>query len=370
MLKIFHTADIHLDSPFSSLTPAASEERRAGLRHTFRRMMEYAASAAVDLVLIPGDLFDCSFISRDTADMLRDCLSAVSCPVVISPGNHDPYTPSSIYASGRLPGNVYIFKTESPSCFEFPELGVAVWGSAFTRDRYENSVLASIHTLREGMVNILCQHGDTRSLLSTKAPLAPRDIAYRGFTYAALGHIHVPPEPVTIDKSTVAYPGCPEGRSFDEPGFGGALMVGIDNGLVTLDKIIFAERRYMVERLDITGADDDAYTADSLNDLIASRAYGPETCLRVILEGEVALAYRPDTDALAAKCAGGLSLLELRERTSPMFDSAYLEEDISLRGAFYRALAEKIKTGDEQTRAVASEALRAGLAALDGRNAL
>ena len=367
MLKIFHTADVHLDSPFSSLPPAASEERRAGLRKTFRRMMDYAAEEKVDMALIPGDLFDSSFISRDTADMLRDCLSAVSCPIIISPGNHDPYTQNSIYASGRLPDNVYIFKTENPSCFDFPELGVAVWGSAFTRERYENSVLASIHGLREDRINILCQHGDTRSLLSTKAPLSPRDIAYRGFTYAALGHIHVPPEPVVINNTTVAYPGCPEGRSFDDPGFGGALMVRIENNAVSLEKIIFAERRYMVEQIDITGASDDGFTSEKIKNLITERGYGSETYLRIILRGDVALAYRPDIATLTTTCAGELSLLELRDDTTPVFDSAYLEDDISLRGAFYRVIAEKLKNGDEYTRRVAAEALRVGLAALDGR---
>ncbi len=367
MIKIFHTADLHLDSPFSSLTPLESDERRAGLRKTFRRMMEYAAREAVDLVLIPGDLFDCYFISRDTTDMLRDCLSAVNCPVIISPGNHDPYTPGSIYASGKLPDNVYIFKTETPSNFDFPSLGVCVYGSAFTRDRYENSVLASIYSLPENRINILCQHGDTSSLLSQKAPLSPRDIAYKGFTYAALGHIHVPPEPVVIGGTTVAYPGCPEGRSFDEPGFGGALLVTIDGSKTTLEKIRFSDRRYMVENLDITGADNDSAVSEKIKELIASRGYGSETALRINLVGEVGLNYRPDTAALAQSLSGDLILLEIRERTLPCFDAAYLESDLSLRGAFYRMLAEKMHTGDEYSRRVAAEALRAGLAALDGR---
>lgn len=367
MLRIFHTADVHLDSPFSSLSPAASEERRTGLRRTFRRMMDYAAEQKVDLVLIPGDLFDCSFISRDTALMLCESFSAVSCPVVISPGNHDPYTPGSIYASGKLPDNVHIFKTENPSHFDFPQLGAAVWGCAFTRERYENSVLASIHALREDRINILCQHGDTRSLLSTKAPLSPRDIAYRGFTYAALGHIHIPPEPIVIDRTTVAYPGCPEGRSFDDPDFGGALMVTIQNGVTTLEKIRFAENRYMTERLDITGAADDGSTADKITLLISERGYGPETSLRVILEGEVPVEYRPDTAFLTEKCKGSLPVLDIKERTLPCYDAAYLDEDLTLRGAFYRILAEKMQNGDEFTRRAAAEALRYGLAALDGR---
>ncbi|NLW74543.1 MAG: DNA repair exonuclease [Clostridiales bacterium] len=367
MIKIFHTADLHLDSPFSSFPIAKSEERRVGLRRTFKRMMEYAAREAVDLILISGDLFDCSYISRDTSQILRECFGAVSCPVVISPGNHDPYTPGSIYASGILPENVYIFKTESPFKFDFPELGITVWGAAFTRERYDGSVLAAIPGLPDDRINILCQHGDTRTMLSQYAPLSPRDIAYKGFTYAALGHIHVPPEPVTLGDTTIAYPGCPEGRSFDEPGFGGALLVNIEGKKVKIENIRFAERRYMVEQLDITGAGDDSLVAGKIRELIKSRGYGPETALRIILVGEVALGYKPNTETLAANCAGELDLLEVRERTLPCFDVGYLAEDFSLRGVFYRVLAEKIQEGSEYERQVAAAALRYGLAALDGR---
>jgi exonuclease SbcD len=367
MLKIFHTADLHLDSPFSSLPTAKSEERREGLRRTFMKMMEYAAREAVDLILISGDLFDCSYISRDTSQILSKCFGAVSCPVVISPGNHDPYTPGSIYASGILPGNVYIFKTESPSKFDFPGLGVRVWGSAFTRERYDGSVLASIFSLPEDRINILCQHGDTRSPLSHHAPLSPRDIAYKGFTYAALGHVHVAPDPVVIGETTVAYPGCPEGRSFDEPDFGGALLVTIEDKKTRLEKIRFAERRYMVEQLDVTGADNDSFVAGKIRELIREKGYSGDTALRIILVGEVSLGYKPNTDALAADCAGELYLLEVRERTLPCFDAGYLEDDLSLRGVLYRVLAEKMRQGSEYDRQVAAAALRYGLAALDGR---
>lgn len=373
MIKILHTADLHLDSAFSSLTQSKSEERREGLRNTFRKMMAYAAEEKVDIVLMPGDIFDCSYISRDTSDILCSCFESLPCPVVIAPGNHDPYTQGSIYASGRLPKNVYVFSSENPTHFDFPELNLAVWGAAFTRDRYENSVLASIRGLDPQKINILCQHGDTHSTVSTKAPLSVKDIAYRGFVYAALGHIHVPPEPVKVTSSdgerttTVAYSGCPEGRSFDEPGFGGAIIAETDGKDTTLRRIRFAEKRYMVEELDVSDADSDSVIADRVKKLISDKNYGNETSLRVILRGEVASTLHPDTASIASSAVGELYLLEIRDRTLPCFDVEFLENDISLRGALYRSLAEKLASDDEYERRVAAEALRVGLAALDGR---
>lgn len=366
MIKILHTADLHLDSPFSSLSPAKSEERRAELRDIFIKMMEFAAGN-VGLVLIPGDLFDRAFVNRDTLDRLCRGFETAGCPVVICPGNHDPYTPDSIYATGHFPPNVHIFNSETPSFFDFPDLGVRVWGAAFTSERFVSAPLLRIPQLPTDRINLLCQHGDTR-LTSQKCPLNVRDIVYRGFIYAALGHVHLPPEPVASDKTTVAYCGCPVGRSFDEPGWGGAWLVTVNAGGAQLERLRFSDKRYMVERLDITGAGDDREIAEKLTALIASKDYGTETALRVILEGDVPPGFRPDLTLLTKLCASSLELLELRERTVPCFDASYLENDLTLRGAFYRILLPKLREGDERERHIAAEALRAGLAAIDNRD--
>lgn len=368
MIKIFHTADLHLDSPFSSLPPSLSEQRRGELRQIFLDMMKYAADNGADLVLIPGDLFDSAYVSRDTADLLHRGFSSVGCPVVICPGNHDPFTPDSIYAHGNFPDNVYIFNDETPSCFDFPALGVSVWGAAFVRPLMENTPLVRIPRLDPNRINILCQHGDTRNLLSKKCPINVRDIAYRGFTYAALGHIHMADEPALVESSTVAYSGCPVGRSFDEPGWGGALMVTVgDDRTVKWEKLRFATKRYMVEKLDVSGVADYNDAATRIKALISDRSYGAETSLRVVLEGEIAPHVSLPLTTLTRLCQGELAHLELRDRTIPVFDTAYLEADMTLRGAFYRELLPLLAEGTPRERQVAAEALRAGLAAIDNR---
>ena len=368
MIKIFHTADLHLDSPFSSLPPSLSEQRRGELRQIYLDMMKYAAEQKADLVLIPGDLFDSSYVTRDTADLLHRGLSLVGCPVVICPGNHDPFTPDSIYAREKMPDNVYIFSDDAPTCFNFDHLNVSVWGAAFVRPLMENTPLVRIPRLNPDRINILCQHGDTRNLLSKTCPINVRDIAYRGFTYAALGHVHMPDEPSVIDNATVAYSGCPIGRSFDETGWGGALMVTIgDDRSVSIENVRFAAKRYMVEKLDISGITDYTEAVTRIEALIRDKQYGKETSLRVILEGEIAPAVSLPITTLTRKCQEAVAYLELKDRTLPIFDTAYLENDMTLRGAFYRQLLPLLSQGSERERAVAAEALRAGLAAIDNR---
>ena len=89
-MKIFHTGDVHLDSPFSLLGAKQAEERRRDARESFSSMMRYAKEWGADMVIISGDIFETSFVTRETVALLRRDFSMLDCPVVIAPGNHDP----------------------------------------------------------------------------------------------------------------------------------------------------------------------------------------------------------------------------------------------------------------------------------------
>ena len=370
MIRILHCGDLHLDSPFSSLTHEKSEMRCRELRETFTYMMNYAMSENIDLVLIAGDLFDSGFVFRDTLSLLCARFSALACPVVISPGNHDPYTADSLYAAGKLPENVHVFSSETPARFDFPAIGVSVTGYAFTSDRYESNPLDAPMPLHPKHINVLLGHADITSPISKYAPIPLRSLEKSGFAYAALGHVHNPPRAIRIGKTTAAYSGVAEGRSFDEQGFGGARLVTVertDHGIsVTTKRLVFSHRRYMIEQVEVDGAERDEDVADKIGERIRLQGYGPETALRVVLRGAVALNYTPDIEGIAEQCRGELYLLEVQDMTSPIFDAAYLREDKTIRGELYRALESQLNSEDERQRKVASLALQYGLKALDG----
>ena len=123
----------------------------------------------------------------------------------------------------------------------------------------------------------------------------------------------------------------------------------------------------MGEKLDISGITDYTEAVTRIEALIRDKQYGKETSLRVILEGEIAPAVSLPITTLTRKCQEAVAYLELKDRTLPIFDTAYLENDMTLRGAFYRQLLPLLSQGSERERAVAAEALRAGLAAIDNR---
>ena len=378
MLKILHCGDFHLDSPFSSLSaadPARGEERRRGLCRVFSRVLRLASDEGCGAVLISGDVFDCSYICPDTVAAMSEAFAGFGGPVVISPGNHDPYTEGSVWASrsSGFPENVHIFRSEELSCFDFPELALTVWGYAFNCDRMEQSPLSGRGSLeRPGRVGVLCAHADILSPISKYAPLTPRELADSGLALAALGHIHNPPEPTLYGKTLAAYCGFPEGRGFDEQGFGAVSVITFEDGRVSdIRRVCVGEHRYLCTSVNISGAGSDAEAAAAVTQAIDKLEQPGATSLSLPLTGEVPAEYLPDVRKIrgAAESAEGYSLysLEITDGTLPLMDGGALAEDMTVRGELYRTLLPMMQNGSPEERRTAASALRIGLRALDGR---
>ena len=190
-IRIFHTGDVHLDSPFSRLESARAEVRRRELRGVFTSMMLYAKTQKVDIVLISGDLFDVGYAGEDTVSLImREFEKAPECKFVISAGNHDPYSPRSVYKLKKFPDNVYIFNSPELSRFTFEDIGVDVWGWSFISDSLYDNPLKGRVAEDNGRIPLLCAHCDITSAASVYAPVNVADIERFGAAYSALGHIH------------------------------------------------------------------------------------------------------------------------------------------------------------------------------------
>lgn len=367
LLRVFHAADFHLDSPFAGMDLKSSDARRRTLLSVFLSALHRAVEDGCQLILLSGDLFDSGYVTTDTLEAVKAGLKACPLPVVIAPGNHDPFVPGGVF-SGDWPDNVTVFSSETLTYADFDALGVRVHGYAFTSDSYTAHPLSGGVALHPTYWNLLCAHADLASPLSRYAPIAPAELAASGFDYAALGHIHKSPAPQTLGKSLVAYAGFPMGRGFDELGNGSALEIALDRskGSVALTRLVLSTQRYVIEALDITGAARSGDAAEKLQRLISEKGYGTETCLRVVLTGAVTPGFPAELSL--GRETFGTALLEIRNDTVPLYDADALESDPTLKGAFYRELCEQLRSPDEYSRRVAAEALRIGLLALDGRS--
>ena len=367
MLKIFHCADIHLDSPFSLFSPRESESRRTELRAAFTSAIMYAREAKVDLFLISGDLFDSEFVTRETTELiLREFKRSPEIKFFISPGNHDPFTPGSFYATAEFPANVHVFGP-ARECVHLPELGADIYGFAFNSSELLKSPVAGWGELDGEKINVLVCHGDMTGANSTAGPVTKADIAASRFDYVALGHIHKGTGVLCENGVHYAYPGCLEGRGFDEQGYKGALCGTLEKGKAALKEVRFSRRRYESVSVDIGGISEKTLALEKIRREI--KPFTDDTALRITLTGEQTESFV----ILPEEIGRGREYpyyIELIDNTFAAPDMGELEKSNTIKGVFYRNVTAKLQAADpagEEYR-VLSMALKYGLAALDGRS--
>ena len=252
-VKIVHAADFHLDSAFGALSAEQARQRRRESRELLTRLSNYVNQNGVDLVLLAGDLFDSDTTYRETLEALSEALGAMQARVFIAPGNHDPYSAKSPYATLSWPENVHVFTSKTVERVELPELGCAVYGAAFTAPVQDESLLAGFRAPEDDFIHLMVLHGDISATESRYDPLTKGQIKESGIDYLALGHTHQFGGFLREGQTTYAYSGCPEGRGFDELGEKGILTGTVERGKAELSFVPFARRRYEVLNVDVTG---------------------------------------------------------------------------------------------------------------------
>lgn len=354
MLKIIHAADLHLDSPFAGLSPDQAALRREEQRGLLDRLADLANEEQADLVLLAGDLLDGKRVYRETADLLARTLARIKAKVFIAPGNHDPYGAGSPYAQPIWPDNVHIFTSPRPEAVPLPERNCTVYGAAFTQEQRGDSPLSGFTAAGEGL-NLMVLHGNTQG--RDYAPISPADIAASGLNYLALGHIHQSSGLQKSGHTYWAYPGCPEGRGFDELDDKGVLVLNVETGHVEARFHSLALRRYRILEVSLTGC------ADPLNTILAELP--PQTqsdIFRIRLTGEFAMDAQT-LSTLERALSPRFHALELQDRTRmPRNLWARAEED-TLTGLFLQTMAARCAEAPEDK--MLDLAVRFGLAALE-----
>lgn len=357
-MRVLHAADLHLDSPFRGLSAGKARQRRQESRDLLRRLADLANDRRAELVLLSGDLFDGAQVYRDTLEHLTEALASIRCPVCIAPGNHDPHCAGSPYRTLRWPENVHIF---APGPIQAVEVGdCTVYGAAFAAAEQPESPLAGFTAPDDARLRIGCLHADTN--LGPYGPLRREEIAGSGLDYLALGHIHQCSGLLRQGDTWYAYPGCPEGRGFDETGEKGVLFGTVARTGTELVLLPLCRRHYKILEADVTGR-----TPREALDAVLTAEHS-EDILRVLLTGETGEVL-PDLRALADAFGHRCFHLDLRDRTRPGEDLWSRAGEDSLRGLFLRELRRRYDSAaTEEERQSAAAAARLGLAAMDHRD--
>ncbi len=345
MVKLLHAADLHLDSPFAGLEPEEALARRRLQRGLPLALARLARAEGCSLLLLAGDVFDGARVTPETVEALQTAFEEAALPVLIAPGNHDPYVPGSPWVQAAWPGNVHIF-TGGWTGMALPDLGCRIWGAAFRGG--EAHGLLGTAPRAEGYLEIGLLHGELAAA-GPYNPMAEADVANSGLAYLALGHIHRPRLPAAVGGTWVGWPGVTLGRGFDEPGDHGTLVVTVDETGCTGRLRVLPGPRYHLCSV----------RAGTMPDL-------PEDCqgdyIRLEVTGEGGPA---DCEALERALAGRCRSLRVIDRTVPPADLWAEAGTGSLRGLALERLLAAHAAGDPSAAAAA----RYLIAALEGRDA-
>ena len=354
-MKILHLADTHLDRVFGAADDRRdAARRRTGLRDALSRALAAGRAEGVAAVVLAGDIYEHASVTADTVAFLAGELERAKVPVLVTPGNHDPYVAGSAWQLATWPANVHVFGADHVEAFELGD--AVVWGAAFCAATAPAGVPDRFSAPSDGRTHLLAIHAaltgerwadEGRHRSVTRAQLEATNVAR-----VLLGHFHD-----GYDDDLLCYPGSPEPLGWGERhGDHGASIVEVSAAGVTARHVPIATRRYVERAVSVAGA---AGSSDIEALAGAEVAHAPGACLRLILEGEVAPGCAIDRDALSERLGGDLEQLVVVDRTRPAYDLQAIARERSVRGRF---VARMLVRDD----AVAGEAVLAGLRALDG----
>ena len=388
MLRLLHTADVHLGARHADLGDAASAQRERQFA-AFRTSVDLAIAEQVDLFLVAGDLFDSNVqpgrsVERVAAELGR--LAQARIRSVLIPGTHDVYDRSSVYRAYDLPAlagtrpaeeMVTILTPERP-WIHLPSLDAVVHGPVFATKRAPHSPLrdlaaaeAPAATWRIGLLHASVSiPGRTEH---DEVVVTLDEIGASGLDYLALGHWHSA-QRSKAKGVTYAYSGAPEPVAVDQDRAGKVLLVTLEERDGA--KVVSVEER-VVGRTSFRSLDVDAATVASqpaLVDKLRSTA-DPDLVLDVRLIG-----VRPDTldlEPLEVEEALKEAYLRVRVRDAsrPALTEGALPPAETIAGAFIRSVEGRIAdleaSGDDPAQREAAElrdALRLGRLLLAGQD--
>ena len=340
-LKLLHSADWHLDSPFASFPESQRKQLRATQQRIPEKIAELCRREGCDLVLLSGDLFD-GTPSRDTVESVKAALARCAVPVLISPGNHDFCAPGSPWLEEHWPENVHVF-TGSLESVVVESLNCRIWGAAF-QSMDSPGLLENFRADCREAYAVTVLHGDPSQANSPYNPVTAAQVRDSGLDYLALGHIHKAGT-FRAGSTLCGWPGCPMGRGWDETGDKGVYLVNLEPDAAQISPISLGLPCFREESVDIAGDAQSALEA-VLPPVESADHY------RITLKGQ------GDADIPALlRTFSHVPNLELLGKTEAPLDVWGTESEDTLEGVYFGLLKQKLE------EASAEEARRIRLAA-------
>ena len=355
-MKIIHCSDLHLDAKMeSNLSRMQARERKRELLLTFEKMIEYAEENEVRAIIIAGDLFDGTHITKAAGRLVEEqIINHPQIDFLYLKGNHEKE--NFLAGMDSIPQNLKVF-ADSWTSFRYGN--VTVTGVELTaensRSIYDSLVLA------QDEVNIVVLHGQESQYegRDSTEKINIRALQNKYIDYLALGHIHEYKYQKLDNRGSYCYCGCLEGRGFDECGQKGFVLLEIEDGKITHTFHPFARRTLYEVRVDISGCNTITETVERINEAVSS--ISEDSLVKIVLTGELTMDAQQDTIYLRKKFEERFYFVKIYDETRLAVNYEDYRMDQSLKGEFIRLL-EKADLPKEEK----DDVILTGIRALSG----
>ena len=360
-MKIIHCADIHADSAMkSNFEGEKKNKRREEIVDAFARMVDFANKNEVKAVIIAGDLFDTK------ASMQKTIKKRIAYVISTNPqidflylrGNHDE--DSDFFTEDNLP-NLKLFSKEKWESYSFDNDRIHIFGREFT-STIPAKAYSELH-LDSSKINIVVMHGQIAGYETKKdgAVISLPKFANQNIDYIALGHIHKFRMEKLDHRCVWCYPGCLEGRGFDECGEKGFVLLNIEDGRIETEFIPNSKR--VIHSVDVPL--DGTMSYNQIMHSIEERV-GDISCediVQVNLTGEISEDTDIEVSSYESALAPRFFYIKIENFCQNKIDYEKYENDVSLKGEFIRL----VKNQDGLSDAEKSKIIMTGIKALTGR---
>jgi exonuclease SbcD len=298
--SFIHTADLHLDSPFTGLRQVDGTVASLIKDSTFRafdNVVDLALRHKVDFLLVAGDVYDGSDRSLRAQLKFADGLQTLAQAGVrsfVCHGNHDPLDGWS--AALRWPEGVHIFgpELESIPLTLGGEDALVVHGISYPQSQIDEDFGKGFH--RQGpypfQIGLFhCSLGSDPAH-ETYALRTMDELVSADLDYWALGHVHTH-RLLKDGHPFIAYPGNTQGLHIREPGPRGCLVVQVDGqGTVNARFEPTDAVRWFSKNIQINDLETEADLIEALErtcDEIRHEAQGRPAIARITIVGRGAL---------------------------------------------------------------------------------
>lgn len=357
-MKIIHCADLHLDSKMeSNLSKEKASERRDELMQTFIKMIDYAKSNEVSVIIISGDMFDTSENSqiRIKRRVLEQINDAADIDFIYLRGNHDKV--DFFEKLDKKPDNLKTFNDTWKS-YEYDN--VSIIGCEFSKGM-NNNIYSQLF-LDEEKLNILVLHGQ-ESIYDNKNDaeiINLTKLQNKNIDYLALGHIHSYKYGKLDNRGNYCYSGCLEGRGFDECGDKGFVLLNINNNIIEHEFIPFAKRSFHCINIALEGLMTELEIQSKIEKQIND--ISNKDCVKIILTGEIEEETDIDIKYLLKLYNDKFYFIKIYDETSLVIKYEDYAKDISLKGEFIRLV-----DSQDLDAEIKNKIILTGLRALAGR---